>query len=50
MLDFQEAYLGGNETLILAEALSEFIKSQTANNPDIMKRYAAARARRGKPP
>jgi hypothetical protein len=49
MQDFREAYLDANESTILAAALSAFIDSQTANNPDIKDRYDAARRRRGKP-
>lgn len=48
MHDFQEAYLDANEGTILAEALSAFIESQVANNPDIRRRYETARKRRGK--
>jgi hypothetical protein len=48
-LDFQEAYLNADQQTILAEAAREFIKSQVQNNPDIRRRYVAARKRRGKP-
>jgi hypothetical protein len=48
MQDFREAYLDANESAILAEALRDFIKAQVANNPDIKRRYQAARRRRGK--
>jgi hypothetical protein len=48
MHDFQEAYLDANEGTILAEALGAFIDTQVANNPDIRRRYQAARRRRGK--
>jgi hypothetical protein len=48
MQDFREAYLDANENTVLAEALRAFIKSQTENNPDILRRYTSARARRGK--
>ena len=48
MHDFQEAYLDANEGAILAEALSVFIDSQVANNPDIKRRYETARRRRGR--
>lgn len=48
MLDFQEAYLDANEGTILAEALSVFIAQQLADNPDIRRRYEAARQRRSK--
>jgi hypothetical protein len=49
-LDFQEAYLGGDQQTILAEASRDFIRTQVANNPDIRRRWETARARRGKPP
>ena len=48
MQDFREAYLDANESTILAEALKVFIKAQVDNNPDIKRRYEAARKRRGK--
>jgi hypothetical protein len=46
--DFREAYLDANENTILAEAVRDFIKTQVHNNPDIRRRYEAARKRRGK--
>jgi hypothetical protein len=48
MQDFREAYLDANESTILAEALDAFIRQQTKDNPDIKRRYRAARQRRGK--
>jgi hypothetical protein len=48
MQDFREAYLDANEGTILAEAFRDFIKVQIKNNPDIRRRYRAARERRGK--
>lgn len=48
MQDFREAYLDANENTVLAEAVRDFIKTQTANNLDIRRRYEAARKRRGK--
>jgi hypothetical protein len=48
MQDFREAYLLANESTIIAEALSAFIDSQITNNPDIKRRYDAARRRRKK--
>jgi hypothetical protein len=48
MQDFREAYLDPNESTVLAEALRVFIKAQVDNNPDIKRRYEAARKRRGK--
>jgi hypothetical protein len=48
MHDFREAYLDANENTVLAEAVRDFIKTQVKNNPDIRRRYEAARKRRGK--
>ena len=50
MQDFREAYLDANESAVLAEALRVFIVDQTKNNPDVKRRYEAARRRRGKTP
>jgi hypothetical protein len=46
--DFQEAYLNADQQTILAEAARMFIDNQVANNPDIRRRWAVARTRRGK--
>jgi hypothetical protein len=48
MEDFREAYLNANEGTMLAEALRLFIDDQVKNNPDVRRRYTAARRRRGK--
>jgi hypothetical protein len=47
--DFREAYLKADEQTILVEATRDFINAQVANNPDIRRRWTAARVRRGKP-
>jgi hypothetical protein len=47
--DFREAYLDANENTVLAEAVRTFIDNQVDDNPDIRRRYTAARRRRGKP-
>ena len=46
--DFREAYLDANENTILAEAVRDFISTQVKRNPDVERRYLAARQRRGK--
>jgi hypothetical protein len=46
--DFREAYLDASENTVVAEAARSFIKAQTENNPDILRRYTAARQRRRK--
>jgi hypothetical protein len=48
MQDFREAYLDANENTIVAEALSVFINTQVDSNPEIRRRYKAARDRRRK--
>ena len=48
MDDFREAYLQGAEGMILAEAFRLFIEDQIGRNPDIKRRYVAARKRRKK--
>ena len=48
--DFREAYLDANENTVIAEAVRDFIAAQVANNPDIRRRFLAARKRRGKAP
>jgi hypothetical protein len=46
--DFREAYLDAKEGQILAEAVDAFIRQQTKRNPDIRRKYLAARKRRMK--
>ncbi|MGY3531181.1 hypothetical protein ACVISU_003949 [Bradyrhizobium sp. USDA 4452] len=48
--DFQTAYLDADQQTILAEAARTFIEAQVQNNPDVGRRWKAARARRGRPP
>lgn len=47
--DFREACLNANEGTVLAEAVRTFMDDQVNGNPDVKRRYTAARRRRGKP-
>lgn len=49
ILDFREACDDAKEQSVLIAAVRAYIADQTKNNDGIRRRYAAARARRGKP-